>query len=246
MKTVAVIPARYASTRLPGKPLKDICEKPMIWWVYNRVRNAEKINQIIVATDDKRIVECCDKFEIPSFMTGEHSTAASRLQEVSQSIDADFYLQVNGDEPLIQYELLTMAVPYEVPQDVEFGTNIITKMTNPVEVMDNSNIKVVFDNNLKALYMSRTPIPYPFKSINYEYYKHIGIIGYNKKMLDFYVNSNPGKFEIIEGIDTLRFLDYGKTLQFIIAENVKSLSVDTQKDLDYVTNIIKEGIYNEY
>ena len=246
MKTAAVIPARYASTRLPGKPLKDICGKPMLWWVYNRIKKAEKINQIVVATDDKRIVDCCDNYEIPSVMTGTHNTAANRIQEVSKTIEADFYLQVNGDEPLIQYELLTMAVPEEIPQDVEFGTNIITKMSNPVEVMDNSNIKVVFDENLKALYMSRTPVPYPFKSINYEYYKHVGIIGYNKKMLDFYANSKPGRFEVIEGIDTLRFLDYGKTLQFVIAENVKSLSVDTQKDLEYVTEIIKNGANNEH
>lgn len=242
MKTVAVIPARYASTRLPGKPLKDICGKPMIWWVYNRVKKAEKIDKIIVATDDKRIVECCDKFDIPAFMTGEHNTAANRLQELSESIDADFYLQVNGDEPLIQYELLTMAIPDEVPQDKEFGTNIITKMTNPVEVMDNSNIKVVFDNNYNCLYMSRTPIPYPFKSLNFDYYKHVGIIGYNKKMLDFFANSTPGIFEKIEGIDILRFTDYGKTLKFIVAENVKSLSVDTQKDLDKVTEIIANGV----
>ena len=246
MTTVAVIPARYASTRLPGKPLKDICGKPMIWWVYERVRKADKIDKIVVATDDNRIVECCEKFGIPSIMTGAHNTAANRIQEVSQSISANFYLQVNGDEPLIQYNLLTMAVPNNIPQDIEFGTNIITKMTNPVEVMDNSNIKVVFDDKLKALYMSRTPIPYPFKSLNYEYYKHVGIIGYNKKMLDFYANSNPGKFELIEGIDTLRFLDYGKTLQFIIAKNVKSLSVDTQKDLDYVIEIIKQGDHNGY
>ena len=242
MKTVAVIPARYASTRLPGKPLKDICGKPMIWWVYDRVKKAEKIDRIIVATDDKRIVDCCDKYDIPSFMTGEHNTAANRLQELSKSIDADFYLQVNGDEPLIQYELLTMAIPDEVPQDIEFGTNIITKMTNPVEVMDNSNIKVVFDNDYKCLYMSRIPIPYPFKSLQFDYYKHVGIIGYNKKMLDFFANSTPGIFEKIEGIDILRFTDYGKTLKFIVAENVKTLSVDTQKDLDIVTKIISDGI----
>lgn len=241
MKTVAVIPARYASTRLPGKPLKDICGKPMIWWVYNRVKKAQKIDQIIVATDDERIVDCCNKFDIPTVMTGTHNTAANRLQEVSQTIDADFYLQVNGDEPLIQYELLTMAVPDNIPQDREYGTNIITKMTNPVEVMDNSNIKVVFDNDYNCLYMSRTPIPYPFKSLQFDYYKHVGIIGYNKKMLDFFANSTPGIFEKIEGIDILRFTDYGKTLKFIVAENVKSLSVDTQKDLDVVTEIIAKG-----
>ena len=241
MTIVGIIPARYASTRLPGKPLADICGKPMIWWVYNRVCKADKLDKVFVATDDERIVDCCKKFDIPSVMTGnQHRTAANRLQEVSQTVEADFYLQINGDEPLIQYELLSMAIPDVIPQDREFGTNIITKMTNPVEVMDNSNIKVVFDNDLNCLYMSRTPTPYPFKSIDYAYYKHVGIIGYNKKMLDFYANSKPGRFEIIEGIDTLRFLDYGKQLKFIIAENVKTLSVDTEKDLEKVRLLIKE------
>ena len=104
--------------------------------------------------------------------------------------------------------------------------------------LDPSNIKVTFDNEMNALYMSRTPIPYPFKSINFDYYKHVGIIGYNKKMLDFYANSVPGRFEKIEGIDTMRFIDYGKKLKFICVENCESLSVDTEQDLEEVRKLI--------
>ncbi|WP_202107655.1 cytidylyltransferase domain-containing protein [Succinivibrio dextrinosolvens] len=91
--------------------------------------------------------------------------------------------------------------------------------------MDPSNIKMVFDDQLNALYMSRNPIPFPFKSLNFKYYKHVGIIGYNKKMLDFYKSCQPGTFEKIEGIDTLRFLDYGKQLKLSIVHNCHSLSV---------------------
>ena len=240
MNIIGVIPARYASTRLPGKPLIDICGAPMIQRVYDRVKKTKKINHIVVATDDERIVNCCNKYSIPVILTGAHNTAANRIWEVSETIKGDFYLQINGDEPLIQSEILDLAVPDVIPQDMEYGTNIITKMSNPVEVMDNSNIKVVFDRNKKALYMSRFPVPYPYKTLEFSYYKHIGIIGYNKKMLDFYKDSKPGTFEMIEGIDTLRFLDYGKVLQFIEAANVKSLSVDTQKDLDKVRKIISK------
>ena len=133
------------------------------------------------------------------------------------------------------------AIPDDVPQNVEFGTNIITEMNDPVEVMDPSNIKVVFDNEMNTLYMSRTPIPYPFKSLNFKFYKHVGIIGYNKKMLDFYKNTQPGSFERIEGIDTLRFVDYRKQLRLSIVSSCCNLSVDTEKDLEKVRKIIMKG-----
>lgn len=240
MKVVAIIPARYGSTRLPGKPLKLIGDKPMIWWVYHRLENVKKIDEIYVATDDTRISKICEEYQIKNIMTSkEHKTAANRLQEVSEKIKADFYVQVNGDEPLINLEAVEAVIPDKIPQDKEFGTNIITKMENAAQIMDVSNIKVVFDYKYNAIYMSRTPIPFPFKSIDFTYYKHVGIIGYNKKMLDFYSNSKPGKLELIEGIDTMRFLDYGKKLQFIPVDDCTSLSVDTEMDLQKVRMIMK-------
>ena len=246
MKTVAIVASRYGSTRFPAKALADICGKPMVWWAYQQTKLAKKIDEVYVATDDDRIVEVCNKYNIPSIMTKTtHREAANRLQEVSEKIKADFYIQINGDEPLINPELITMVIPESVPQDTEFGTNIITKMHNPVEVIDSSNIKVVFNQKKMITYMSRTPIPYPYKTLNFNYYKHVGIIGYNKKMLDFYSSTHPGHFELIEGIDTLRFNDYNKPLLCIEAENVRSLSVDTPKDLDIVRIIIQEKIQNK-
>lgn len=241
MKVVGIIPARYASTRLPGKPLKDILGYPMIWWVYKRVRSVKQLDEIYVATDDDRIKNICDKYEIPVIMTSpDHPNGAMRLQEVSESVRADFYVQLNGDEPLINTDAIIAAIPEACPKDVEFGTNIITQIDDPAQVLDASNIKMVFDDRMNALYMSRTPIPYPFKSIDFKYYKHVGIIGYNKMMLDFYKNSKPGRFEQIEGIDTLRFLDYGKQLKLSLVPDCHSLSVDTQKDLDMVIKMMKE------
>ena len=149
-------------------------------------------------------------------------------------------MQLNGDEPLINTEAIAAAIPTSVPQDREFGTNVITEMNDPAQVMDPSNIKMVFDHEMNALYMSRTPIPYPFKSLQYQYYKHVGIIGYNKKMLDFYHSSQPGRLELIEGIDTLRFIDYGKQLKLFLVKNCHSLSVDTAKDLEMVVRMMKE------
>ena len=99
MKVVGIIPARYGSTRLPGKPLKDICGKPMLWWVYNRVYGIEQLDEVYVATDDTRIEAVCKQYEMPVILTrNDHRTGAHRLQEVSEHISADFYLQLNGDE----------------------------------------------------------------------------------------------------------------------------------------------------
>lgn len=242
MKAVGIIPARYCSTRLPGKPLIDICGYPMIWWVYNRTRNVRNVDEIYVATDDTRIELECNRHHIPVIMTSDrHSTAANRLYEVSKLIDADFYIQVNGDEPLINTEAIAAAIPNEICVEREFGTNIITEIDNTAQLMDSSNIKVVFDEDMNARYMSRNPIPFPYKSVDFEYYKHVGIIGYNKRMLEFYANSKPGRFEVIEGIDTLRFIDYGKQLKLIYVPHCLSLSVDTEKDLE----IVKERLIHE-
>lgn len=242
MKTVGIIPARYGSVRLPGKPLKDICGKPMIRHVYERVKGVEKLEEIYVATDDGRIAEVCRALQIPVIMTkNTHKAAAHRLQEVSESIPADFYVQLNGDEPLLNTEAVAAVIPDTVPLDEAYGTNIITQITNREELEDPSNIKVAFDMQYRAVYMSRAPIPYPFFREDFSYYKHVGIIGYNKRMLDFYAASDPGRFELIEGIDTLRFLDYGKTLQFIPVDDLHSLSVDTEADLEKVRKIIGKG-----
>lgn len=241
MHVVGIIPARYGSTRLPGKPLRLIHGRPMLQWVYERVQSVKKIDVIYVATDDERIESLCAELNIPVIMTSEnHRTAANRLAEAAETISADFYVQINGDEPLIEPRAIEAAIPENVPQDIEFGTNIITEMRDPSQVVDASNIKMVFDSGMNALYMSRTPIPYSFKSLNFRYYKHVGIIGYNRKMLKFYADSKPGRFEIIEGIDTLRFLDYGKQLKLSIIENCRCLSVDTEKDLEIIEQIMRE------
>ena len=243
MKVVGVIASRYGSSRLPGKALKDICGRPMVWWVYQSVANAKKLDEIYVATDDERIKTVCEQNDIPVIMTSDvHREAANRLQEVSQHIEADFYVQINGDEPLLNAEHIDAVIPDFIPQEEEYGTNLMTKIADPVQAVDASNIKVVFDENNYATYFSRTPIPYPYRSIDYSFYKHVGVIGYNKKMLDFYAANPPGRFEKIEAIATLRFTDYGKKLLCIEVEDTNSLSVDTQMDLEYVRKVIGEKL----
>lgn len=241
MKILGVIASRYASSRFPAKALADILGKPMIWWVYQQSKKAKKLDKLLIATDDERIVRVCDSFEIPSVMTdSSHQTAANRLYEVSTKIEADYYIQINGDEPLINADFIEVVVPKEIPFDVEFGSSLVCEMKEASEVLDPANIKVVFDENFNTLYMSRAPIPFPYKTLNFKYYKHIGIIGYNKLMLKLYNETKPGYTESIEGVDTLRFNDYGKILKAFKVPSYDSLSVDTPKDLEIVTQIIKD------
>ena len=235
MRAVGIIPARYGSSRLPGKPLLNINGKPMVQHVYERAKKAENLAEIWVATDSRKILRFCEDQDIPAVLTKDtHRCAAHRLQEAARQIPADFYVQINGDEPLISWKNISAAVPVRLPKEPEFGTNIIMPMTSPAEVLDPTNIKVVFDREKRALYLSRTPIPYPYGSLDCTYYKHVGIIGYSRDMLDFYQNSVPGPLELAEGIDTLRFLDYGKPLYLIQTDKGESLSVDTLKDLEEV------------
>lgn len=241
MKIIGVIPARYASTRFPGKPLADICGKPMIWWVYQQAKKVKEFSEVYIATDDIKITNELDKLDIPYVMTKDnHKSVFERIQEFSDYITADYYVIINGDEPLINPVHIASVIPQNINQDII--TNTIAKISSPSEVNDIANIKVVFDENKVAKYMSRQAIPFPNKCLDFDYYKHVGITGITKKMLDFYVSHKSGQFERIEGIDHLRFIDYDKNMQFIVIENAQTLSVDTPKDLEKVRKSIAEKI----
>lgn len=235
MKTVCVIPARYGSTRLPGKPLKDICGQPMLAWVYAAAKNVNHFEHVVVATDSEAIFDECIKRKFDVIMTNsDHPTAIHRLGEVSKKIKADYYVQLNGDEPLIKSDTIRQILPTDEEFHKIWGMNIITPINNPVELMDTSNIKVLFDSYMKCIYMSRNVVPCPYKTLNFKYYKHVGVIGYTLQMIEFYEASKPGMLEQIEGIDLLRFIDYDKFMKLRIIENCETLSVDTEKDLEEV------------
>ncbi len=239
---LGVIPARYGSSRLPGKPLADVCGKPMVWWAWRQARMVGELSGVVVATDDGRVEAACRELGMDVVMTSpDHATGADRLREVAGRIAADFYVQVNGDEPLIGAEAIRAAVPGRPSPGGEYGTNAIARMSDPAEVVDPTNIKVVFDGGMNAAYMSRTPVPYPYRSLEFSYYKHLGVIGYSRGMLEFYGKSEPGPLERAEGIDTLRFIDYGKSLKFRIVPDCGSLSVDTPKDLEEVRRRISSS-----
>lgn len=236
MKIIAVIPARYNSSRLKGKPLADICGRPMLWWVYRQVKKCRKIDEILVATDHEEIRRACAAYGMACVMTSpSNPTSTNRLYEVSRSVPADIYLCVNGDEPLIEPETVEQVIPRE--GEPFFAANLMAEIKSPAEVVDNTNIKVVTDPQGNALFFSRSPIPHPKASISFSYWKHLGVLAYTSEALRFFAETEKGPVEQVEDINELRFIEHGKKLKMIPVK-AETLSVDTAKDLEYVREVI--------
>lgn len=241
MKTIIIIPARYDSTRFPGKPLADICGKPMIWWVYHQCKKVKKADLVYVATDDERINKMCESLSIPVIMTDKGiTTSTERAYQVAKKIDADVYVVVNGDEPLISPNEIDEIIPSERPSEGIYVRNLMTPIKNPTELIDFTNIKVVTDNKSRALFMSRGAIPFPKSSIEYTFYKHVGVLAYNYAALEFFINHEKGKNELIEDINELRYIENGVFPEMIPVE-YETLSVDTPKDLFHVQEVIRHS-----
>lgn len=238
MNIVGVIPARYQSTRFPGKPLADICGKPMIWWVYNQVKKVEALSEVYVATDDERIKTECEKYNIKVVMTKDnHPNHIARIHEVSEIIKADLYVCINGDEPLIDDKSISMVVQ-QAQREKSFFTGAYRILKDPVETLDSGNIKIITNLDDDVVYMSRTPVPFPKGTLLFQYKKYVGIECFTKESLDFFVNTKMGEIEKIEDIDHLRFIENHKILKFRKVDS-ESLSVDTPKDLEKVREILK-------
>lgn len=245
MKVIGVIPARYQSSRFPGKPLADICGKPMIWWVYNQVSQVKEFSEIYVATDDERIVACCEEYGMKYVMTRKDTpNHIHRIWEVTEMIEADYYISINGDEPLISPDNIRQAFPTEVIKDRPFFQSVYREMHDPAEVMDIANVKIVLNKDGVCMYQSRYPIPCPKGSLLFTYKKAIGIECFNKKALDIFSHTPMGVMEKIEDIDHLRFLENGIPIYYKQIDS-ESLSVDTRNDLEKVRLIIQERLNNK-
>ncbi len=241
MKIIGVIPARYESSRFPGKPLADICGKPMIWWVYNAVKGIDLFSDVFCAIDDERIKEICDYCGLKYVMTNNnHSNHISRIQEVSDVVEADYYICVNGDEPLITEECILPVVPQNISSEPYFG-GAMRELIDPAEVIDPANIKLVIADSGKCIYMSRVPVPYPKGTLDVSYKKYVGVECFNKRALDFFAGTPMGAIEKAEDIDHLRFLENDIALNFSLVKS-DSISVDTPKDLDFVRRKMEERL----
>lgn len=239
MKAIGIIPARYASSRYPGKPLEDILGRPMIWWVYNQAKKANKLSDVYVATDDFRIFSKCTELNINVIMTSEsHKTSTDRVSEVANKIDADLYVEIMGDEPLVEPETINAVIPDSLTNSF-YVSNLISEIKDPTEVVDFTNLKCTYDIYGDAIAISRSPIPYPKASLDFKYKKLLGICAFSKEALVFYAENTRGPIEKIEDNDFYRFLERGKKVRLVEVQ-CEMLSVDTPKDLDRVKAVLEE------
>lgn len=245
MKFVGVIPARYASTRFPGKPLADICGYPMVYWVYKQAMQVESLTDIFVATDDSRISDVCESLGIKYCITSEDApNHIHRIWEVSEKVDADYYVSINGDEPLIDPVSIQKVLPKELISDKAYFCSAYREIEDPAEVIDISNVKIVLGMKGQCLYQSRLPIPSTKGSLLFKYKKAIGIECFNKKALDFFSHTEMGTLEKIEDIDHLRFLENNVPIYYTKVDS-DSISVDTKNDLEKVRLMMEQRLNNK-
>ena len=220
MEIVGIIPARYQSSRFPGKPLAEICGKPMIYWVYSQTKKVKELNEVYVATDDKKIEEACKENNINVIMTSsKHKTGTDRIGEVAETIRKAI-------------------LPFYDDRNLEV-TNLMTKIKDPVDALNFTVPKVITNKDNIGIYLTRAMAPYPKGKIDYNFYKQVCVYGFKPDALEFFCNSERGKIESIEDIEILRFIESGYKVQYIEVES-ETVAVDTPNDLEKVRKIMEE------
>ncbi len=245
MNAIGIIPARFASSRFPGKPLADILGKPMIQWVYERACRAKLLEKVIVATDDQRIFDAVTNFNGNVVMTSP--TAANgteRIAEVTQNLDAKLIVNIQGDEPLIDPDVIDQLVVL-MKENPAAPVGTLVKKIEDAENLINPNIpKVVVDKDFYALYFSRSIIPFHRDRAdqrkwirNEKYYQHIGLYIYRREFLLKFVKLPMSNLERIERLEQLRILENGYKIKVALTET-DSIGVDVPSDIDRVISYV--------
>ena len=232
MNTLCVIPARYASTRLPGKPLADIAGKPMIVRVYEQASRAKRLSGVIAAVDDERVYEAVVSHGGKAMMTAkDHPTGTDRLAEVAAAHpEAELIINVQGDEPLIEPDLIdALAAAFEEAPELQMAT-VKSPMTDENEMRNPNNVKVVTDKEGYALYFSRSLLPYPRENTGVTVYKHIGIYAFRTEVLQAVTALPQSKLELAESLEQLRWLENGYTIKVGVSD-IETIGIDTPEDL---------------
>lgn len=238
MKAIAVIPARLASTRLPRKMLRQIAGQTLIARVYEAVRSSPLLDDVIVATDSDEILQVCRKHGWNVCMTAAtHRSGTERVHEVSNSVAADVYINVQGDEPLTRAEHIAALFDLMKGPSVQVGT---LKTPAPPEDINNPNaVKVVTDDAGRALYFSRATIPFDRDGASPRYFKHLGLYAYRKGALDRFCSLPESSLERSERLEQLRFLNNG--IPIYVAETpYDTVGVDTEEDVRRVEDILRQ------
>lgn len=245
MKNIVIIPARYGSSRFPGKPLASILNKPMIQWVYERASKSRSISKVFIATDDKRICSAVEEFGGKVIMTGMCNCGTDRIYQASLDIDCDIIINVQGDEPTIHPEQIDLIVRAFDDKEIQMVT-LKQKIFSESELNDPNIVKVITDSYGNAIYFSRWPIPYDRqkKYTPDNYYKHIGIYGYRKKFLQTFVNLPISKMESMESLEQLRVIEYGYRIKVLETDH-ESIGVDLEEQIPLVEEILRKELNNQ-
>jgi len=242
-KVVVVIPARYGSTRLPGKPLVQLAGKPMIQRVYERAKLAGSVNQVIVATDDARIIEAVEKFGGEARMTrSDHRTGTERVAEVAAHVEGDVFVNVQGDEPLLDPQAIDTAVGALLEEPAASISTVATAIKTPADIMDPNVVKTVLDFDGNALYFSRAPIPWVRDTgtkIQVRHWKHLGLYVFQRDALLEYPTLPQGELERIEQLEQLRWMENGWKIRVAEVEH-DAVSVDVPADVARVEKLLEK------
>jgi 3-deoxy-manno-octulosonate cytidylyltransferase (CMP-KDO synthetase) len=254
---VAIIPARYGSTRLPGKPLSDIHGKPMIQHVHERTRRARSLDRVMVATDDERIARAVRAFGGEAVMTSRvHATGTDRLAEAAARIDATLVVNVQGDEPMLDPEGIDAAVAALAADETLPMSTLSLPLTDPEEMLAPSVVKVVTDARGDALYFSRSPIPHARLAAASGLgaaaaeavarglaRKHVGLYVYRREALLRVAALPPSPLEQAEGLEQLRALENGIRIRVVERDGTSGVAVDTPQDLERVRALLAPGAH---
>ena len=246
MKILGIIPARYSSSRFPGKPLANIMGKPMIQRVYEQAEKCLLLDELIVATDDERIAGCIRSFHGNVVMTPENLNSGTErcndvVKKVAGGTGFDVVINIQGDEPFIDPQQISQLAGCFLSENVLIGT-LVKKITVPDDLLNPNVVKVVFNKYYSALYFSRHPIPFlrgsdPMDWLKRaDYYKHIGIYGYRTDILNRITQLPVSMLEKAESLEQLRWLENGYSM-LVKETDYESISVDTPGDLLKITNI---------
>jgi 3-deoxy-manno-octulosonate cytidylyltransferase (CMP-KDO synthetase) len=236
IKATLFIPARFSSSRFPGKPLALINGKPMIWHVYSRASKAKNIKNSFIVTDDERIKKAVEDFGAEVIMTSkEASSGTDRIAEAASILgleEDEIIVNVQGDQPLVHPESIDEVIHPFYQNDGSFEmTTLIYKIINDYEITNPKDVKVVFDINMFALYFSRATIPYGRDYWDHDSYKHLGIYAYTKRFIDTFNSLPLGNLEDIEKLEQLRALEYGYKIKLAISRH-DSPEVDLPSDIE--------------
>ena len=231
-KTAIIIPARYGSSRLEGKPLLVVCGKPVIQWVYEKAQQAKLADIIIVATDDQRIYDCVKGFGGNVEMTSvDHKCGSDRIAEIASRHDFEYILNLQGDEPQITPEVIDLAIEALIKDDEADISTLVRKIADEEQINNPNCVKCVFDNDFNALYFSRCPIPYKRNDAQAPYYAHIGIYGYKKESLIKMTQLPQSYLEKQESLEQLRAIQNGMKIKVAIT-TLNPTGIDTIEDYE--------------